>query len=119
MEVIHCSKLMDFSNTTRKYYNLHDIRISDVYLQNRDDVHRFHKHNSVTEILYVLEGIILVKIKEDKIIEHKVNKNNIAIILAGEKHTVCSISEKARILVIKYIKKDEDLLEIFLGDFEE
>lgn len=119
METIHCSKMMEFENTTRKYYNLRDIRVSDVYLHNRDEVHRYHKHNAVTEILYVLEGTILIKIKEDKITEHKVNKNNIAIILAGEKHTVASVDEKARVLVIKYIRKNEDLLETFLGDFEE
>jgi len=119
METIHCSKMMEFENTTRKYYNCSDIRISDVYLHNRDDVHRYHKHLKVTEILYVLEGTILIKIKEDKITEHKVNKNNIAIILVGEKHTVVSVNEKARVLVIKYIRKNEDLLKIFLSDFEE
>ena len=120
MKIIYCSKLMDFSNTRRNYYNVGDIRLSDVSLYNRDDAHRYHKHNRVTEVLFVLEGSIIVKIKEDeKIKEQKVNKNNIAVIYAGGKHTVASVEEKARILVIKYIKTNEDLLETFLSDFEE
>lgn len=119
METIHCSKMMEFENTTRKYYNCSDIRISDVYLHNRDDVHRYHKHLKVTEILYILEGSILVKIKEnEKITEYKINKNNIAIISARENHTVSSIDEKSRVLVIKYLKRNENLLETFLNDFQ-
>jgi mannose-6-phosphate isomerase-like protein (cupin superfamily) len=119
MEIIKCSKIMEFSNTERKYYNLYDVRISDVKIYNKDDVHLYHVHNKVSEILFVLDGTILIKIKEnDKtIFTYKVNKNQVAVISAGEKHTVCSIEDTARILVFKYIKNNMNLLEIFLNDF--
>jgi mannose-6-phosphate isomerase-like protein (cupin superfamily) len=120
MEIIHCSKLINFSNTTRKYYNAGDIRISDVSLHNTEEVHRYHKHNLITEILFILEGSIKVKIIENgKIKESIVNKNNIAIFKPGELHTVASINETARVMVFKYLSEDKNLIETFINDFQD
>lgn len=120
MEIVNCTRIFDFSNTTRKYYNLYDVRISDVNLYNTNDVHRYHIHHKTTEILFVLDGSIRVKIKENrKITEFAVNKNKIVIFKPGESHTVSSIDNNARVMVFKYLSKNENLLEMFINDFEE
>ncbi len=120
MKKIKCFNILEFSNTKRNYFNCEDIRISDVYIYNKDDVHLYHSHNKVTELLYVLDGIIIVKIKKNgEIEEFKIKKDNIAIISAKEKHTVASITDTARVLVFKYLKTDKDLLTIFLNDFQD
>lgn len=120
MEIIHCNRIVDFSNTTRRYYNLGDVRISDVNLHNTDEVHRYHRHREITEILFVIEGSIKVKIKENgKIEESIVNKNSIAVFNPNEMHTVASVKDTARVIVFKYLSKDENLLETFINDFQD
>lgn len=120
MKIIKCDHLSNVGNTTRKYYNLEDVRISDVSLFNTEDVHRYHYHTKITEILFILEGSIKVKIKENgKIKESIVNTNNIAIFEPGEMHTVASVKDIARVIVFKYLSEHKDLLETFISDFQD
>lgn len=120
MKIIKCDHLSNVTNTTRKYYNLDDVRISDVSLYNTEDVHRYHTHHKITEILFVIEGSIKVKIKENgKIKESIVNKNNIAVFEPNEMHTVASVKDAARVIVFKYLSKDGNLLETFINDFQD
>lgn len=120
MKIIRCDHLSSVTNTIRKYYHLGDVRISDVSLYNTEDVHRYHTHRKITEILFVIEGSIKVKIKENgKIKELIVNKNNIAIFEPNEMHTVASVKDTARVIVFKYLSENKDLLETFINDFQD
>lgn len=119
MEKINCSRMSEFSNTLRKYYDLGDIRISDVHLYNSNDIHIYHRHTKITEVLFVIDGQIKVKIKDnDKIKESIINSNEIVRFNTNELHTVSAIN-KARVLVLKYLKHNENILDIIINDFEE
>lgn len=119
MKIINCSKISNFNKSTRKYFNINDIRILDVlvYKNDKNDKEMYHKHNKITEILFILDGELEVKIKyNDKKI--KVYSGQIIVFYPGESHIVTSLTETTRVLVFKYIKTDNNLLETFINDWE-
>lgn len=121
MEVINCSRMSNFNNSTRMYYDAHDVRISDVWLPYDEMYHTdmYHTHNEITEILFILEGRISVKIMDNCIpIEHIINVNKVIIFKPGERHCVKPFGDNARVIVFKYLKTDKELLDIFISDWE-
>jgi len=118
MEIIKYSNMREFDNTLRTYYNLDDIRIINVHLHNKDARESYHTHKKITEILLVIEGNICVKIKRNGIIkEHIITTGNIVTFMPGDIH--CVIGDYARVIVFKYLKTNENLLETFINDWSQ
>jgi len=120
MEIIKCSRISNFNNSTRTYYDAHDVRISDVFLPyNVGSKDLYHTHKEITEVLFILEGRVLVKIlKNADTKEYIINKNKVIIFSPGEKHCVKPIGDNARVIVFKYLKTEKELLSLFISDWE-
>ena len=117
MQVTKVINMREFDSTLRAYYNLQDVRIIDVHLYNKDVRELYHTHNEVTEILFVLEGTIQVRIKDGKDIkERTVITGNIVTFEPGELHHV--MGDNARVIVFKYVKTKNDVLETFIHDWK-
>lgn len=114
IEIINCSRIADFNGSTRKYYNIHDIRVLDVTAH--DEEKRFHKHNKVTEVLFTLDGDIRVYIK-DKDVE-LVSPNHVIVFPPGEYHRIEPVGKNIRVLCIKYIRSDNNTIDLLSSDWE-
>lgn len=122
MQIINCSRISDFNGSTRKYYNVHDIRILDVLAYEKEE--RWHKHTSVTEVLFILTGKIRVSIRDEseeiKITESKdIKADEIVVFTPNEYHRIEPLTKTARILAIKYIRKEDDLMDLISSDWSE
>ncbi len=119
MKIINPSNISNFNSATRIYYNLEDVRILDVNMRNNNDSDLYHLHKTITEILFVIDGLLEIKIKnENKIDTFTVNKNKIIVFDPGESHSVKSVKRNTRIIVFKYVKQNKNLLNLFLNDWE-
>jgi mannose-6-phosphate isomerase-like protein (cupin superfamily) len=116
MKITKYANMREFDNTLRTYYNLQDVRIINVLLHNKNTKELYHTHDTITELLYVIEGNIYVKIKRDNVMEeHIITSNNIITFEPGEVHYV--VGDYARVIVFKYIKTNDDLLKTFIDDW--
>ena len=120
MKILSPANISDFNSAMRIYYNLDDIRISDVNVHNSHTADLYHKHETITEILFVISGSVEVKIKrDDKIDKFKVSRNKVIVFNPKESHAVKSIGKNARVIVFKYLKmQDKNLLNLFINDWE-
>lgn len=115
MDIIKCTQIADYDGSTRKYYNAMDVRIIDVNIHDKSNL--FHKHNIITEILFILDGDIEVLTNDGKEIQRCiVHAGNVIIFHPNELHCTKSIT-KARIIVFKYIKTNNDLIDLFRSDW--
>ena len=116
MQITKYVNMREFDNTLRTYYDLQDVRIINVHLHNKNAKELYHTHKKITEILFVIDGTIYVKIKLDnKIEEHIIKTNNVITFNPGEMHYV--YGDFARVIVFKYIKNNENLIETFKNDW--
>ena len=116
MKIIKYANMREFDNTLRTYYNLQDVRIVDVHLHNETTQELYHTHETITEILFVIEGNIHIHIKRNDKIEYRtITTGNMIVFEPNEVHYV--FSDNARVIVFKYIKTNENLLETFINDW--
>ena len=113
MEIIGINRTADFNGSIRQYYNIHDVRILDVTSYAREE--RFHKHLKITEILFVLEGKIKVLTKTET---KELLPNQVVVFKPHEYHKTEPITENSRVLAIKYIQKDDNLIPLISSDWE-
>lgn len=114
LEIINCNRIADFNGATRKYYDIHDMRVLDVTVHHGEE--KFHKHNKVTEILFTLNGEIRVFTKDEDI--KLVSSNQVIVFPPGEYHRIEPVGEKVRILAIKYIRTENNQIELLSSDWE-
>lgn len=120
MEIIRVSRIADFGGANRKYYDMGDIRILDVHHHPGQLDESWHFHNEITETLFIIEGKIQVKLKEKgKITEVIVNPNEIIKFSPKEVHQVTPLTTITRILVVKYISKNEMLIPVIAHDWQD
>lgn len=113
LDIIKVDRIADFCGSTRYYYNLWDTRIIDV--RHHDNIETWHKHNQVTEILFILEG----KVRVNTEIESKdLKENQVVVFPPNEKHYVEPLTPKTRILVFKYIKSKNNNIGLISNDWE-
>ena len=120
MKISKCANMAEFGSALRIYYNLDDVRVSDVHLHNSNAKDSYHMHNHITEILFIIDGSLEIKIKTEKGIEtYTANRNKIVIFYPHESHAVKCIGRSARVIVMKYVKNtDKNLLNVFINDWE-
>lgn len=119
MEIIRVSRIADFGGANRKYYDIGDIRILDVHHTGELD-ELWHFHNEITETLFILEGQIKVKTKKDDEIKEVIIKpNEIVKFPPREVHQVTPMTPTTRILVVKYISKNEMLIPVIAKDWQD
>jgi len=120
MKISKSSNMAEFGSALRIYYNLDDVRVSDVHLHNSKNDDLYHIHTKITEILFIIDGSLEIKIKTDKGIEtYTANRNKVVIFYPHESHAVKCVGRSARVIVFKYVKNtDKNLLNLFIDDWE-
>lgn len=119
MEIVECSKIVDFGGSIRRYYNIQDIRILDVSHHSQEE--QWHRHNEITEVLFILEGLVRVQVKDESGEIKKdvlVNPDEVVVFKPKEWHLVLPRTPKTRIIVIKYLYSGMNLLPTFIKDWE-
>lgn len=112
MDIIKCKRTSDFNGAIRNYYDVHDLRLLDVSCYKKEE--QFHKHTKVTEVLFVVEGAIKAITKTEA---HEIYQHQVIVFHPDEFHKIEPISLAARIIAIKYIQGDKNLIELFTGDW--
>lgn len=103
MRLIKPTSTHIFGGSERKYYELNSARLSDVeHFANEESL---HKHSKITEVLFVLEGIISIQNDKKEIIE--VHPNEIILIQPDEWHITKPLTFSTRVLVFKYVNNNE------------
>ena len=112
MEKIKCNSIQDFNGSIRKYFNLIDMRL--MLVEHYEDVEKWHKHETTSQIIFVIDGEIEVLSKNNTEI---INKDEFIVIPAGEWHKVSPKTKTTKLLVIKYRESNINIINELKNDY--
>lgn len=112
-----CTAMKDFGGSIRKYFDFGCLRI--MLVEHYADLESWHKHETTSQIIYVIEGTIKVysTTSDGESGSEIVSENEFIVIPAEEWHKVVPETDATKLVVIKYIEQNINIIEQLKSDY--